>query len=81
MINETIKRKIFKEVTAGTAGGVSPMMAVAVAGQPGVSAVGLTTGLAALGFGSMFLGVGVVAVIGIGTYTIIKAIIEDEGDA
>ena len=76
-----VKKKIFTEVTAVTAGVLTPMMSVAVAGIPGVSAAGLTTGLATIGFGSMFLGVGVVALIGIGTYAIVKAIIEDKGDA
>lgn len=75
-----IKKKIFTEVTAVTAGVLTPMMAVAVAGIPGVSAVGLTTGLATIGFGSMFMGVGVAGFIGITTYVIVKAIIEDEGE-
>lgn len=75
-----VKKKIFTEVTAVIAGVLTPMMSVAVAGIPGVSAAGLTTGLATIGFGSMFMGVGVAGFISVTTYTIIKAIIEDEGE-
>lgn len=52
---------------AGTAG----VGAVAVSGVSGLSAVGISTGLVALG-GSMAMGLGVVAIIGAGSFIAVK---------
>lgn len=79
-MSDDILKTVGKEAAATGAGVGVPMGAVALAGEAGVSAVGLTTGLAALGFGSMFCGVGVVALIGIITYNGVKAAFEDKGE-
>ncbi|MCE9558484.1 MAG: hypothetical protein K8R88_05995 [Armatimonadetes bacterium] len=53
------------ELVAQTAGNgvgvVGSLTAVSVLGVPGLSAAGITSGLAVLGFGSMLTGIGVVA--------------------
>lgn len=75
-MNKTVK-KVRKEVAATTVGGTVPLLVVSAVGKPGVSAVGLTTGLAALGMGlGMLGGIAVVAVIGICSYNITKSVIE-----
>lgn len=50
--------------------------AVAATGVPGLSAVGISTGLATLGIGSMALGVGVVAALGAGTFVGVKKLLD-----
>ncbi|MCX9070649.1 hypothetical protein [Citrobacter portucalensis] len=65
-----------KEITSGAVGAGVPVLAVAAAGEAGVSAVGITTGLAALGCGSMLAGVAVVGLIGVGSYYGTKKLIE-----
>lgn len=57
-----------KEAVQSVAGVSVPVGAVGVAGVVGYSAVGMTTGLCVLGFGSMFVGLGVVAGLGIVAY-------------
>lgn len=71
-------RKVLNE-TLAVAGGMSmPMAIVYAAGEMGISAVGLTTGIAAVGAGSMFVGVGVIALIGIGTYQAVNWVLDYE---
>lgn len=67
---------IKKEVAGLVTGGGVPYVAVAAAGEAGVSAVGITTGLAALGFGSMMGGVVVAGLLGVGAYTGTKWLID-----
>lgn len=69
-----------KEVVSGAAGAGVPVAAVALAGEAGVSAVGITTGLAALGMGTMLGGVAVVGLLGVGSYYGTKKLIEFLGD-
>lgn len=65
---DEVEKKMVEEAGGIITGVTCPMSAVYALGTPGVSAVGLTTGIAALGFGSMFFGVGVIALLGIGGY-------------
>lgn len=68
---------LYKEAVKTAGSSVAPLVAVAVAGETGLSAVGFTTGLAALGCGfGMAGGVVVVAAIGIGTYKLIEHLTE-----
>lgn len=72
-MNDFLKRA--GEKVSGIAGAAAtPMALVYVAGEVGVSAVGLTTGIAALGAGAMFVGVGAIGVAGIAGYYGGKAI-------
>ncbi len=66
-VGENLK-KLGGDVAAGLASTGVPIAAVTVAGTYGVSAVGITTALAALGLGSMLTGVGTVAALGVGSY-------------
>ncbi|MFS8058463.1 hypothetical protein UEF14_04740 [Klebsiella michiganensis] len=67
---------LVKEITSGAAGAGVPVLAVATAGEAGVSAVGITTGLATLGCGSMLAGVAMAGLLGVGAYIGTKAAIE-----
>lgn len=67
-MSKSVEKEIVKEGAGVAAGATLPVGAVALAGEAGLSAVGMTTGLAALGLGSMATGIGVVALIGIGGY-------------
>lgn len=70
-------KKVRKELASTVVGGTTPLFAVASAGETGISAVGLTTGLAALGMGmGMLGGIAVVSVIGICSYNLTKYVIE-----
>lgn len=60
---ELVKNAI-STVSAGGAG----IGAVAATGIPGLSAVGISTGLATLGLGSMAIGLGTVGVVGVGAF-------------
>ncbi len=79
--SDTEIKKSMKEIAAkATAVGV-PLAAIYLSGSVlGVSAAGLTSGLAALGMGgilgfsSMFTGIGVAVLIGVGTYKGVKKI-------
>jgi len=79
--NDTEIKKSMKDIAAkATAVGV-PLAAIYLSGSViGVSAAGLTSGLAALGMGgmlgfsSMFTGIGVVVLIGIGKYKGVKKV-------
>lgn len=73
---DDVEKELVQEAGGLIAGVSAPMTAVYVAGQTGVSAVGLTTGIAALGFGSMFIGVGIIALMGIGFYISGKKVVE-----
>ncbi|QMR78469.1 hypothetical protein [Enterobacter sp. RHBSTW-00175] len=64
--------ELVEDVMAGAASAGVPVAAVALAGETGVSAVGMTTGLAALGCGSMLAGVAVVGGLGVVSYLGVK---------
>jgi len=65
---ETLK-KLGGDVAAGLASTGVPIAAVTVAGTYGVSAAGITSGLAALGLGfGMMTGIGTAVALGVGTY-------------
>ena len=63
-------KKLGGDVAAGLASAGVPVAAVAVSGSVfGLSAAGITSGLAALGMGlGMTTGIGVAAAIGVGSY-------------
>lgn len=65
---------MFKESVSAITGSICSLGSVCVAGQTGLSAVGITTGLAALG-GTMAGGLTVVGLIGIGGYKICRWIL------
>jgi hypothetical protein len=65
-----------KSIAAGAAAAGSGIGAIAAFGVPGLSAAGISSGLAVLGFGSMLVGVGTVGVIGYSSYRLTQAIIE-----
>jgi len=66
MVKDVIKETV--SIAAGVSSGIG---AVYVAGQVGLSAVGITTGLAVLG-GTMVGGLAVVASLAIGVYAFFK---------
>lgn len=72
---ETLKEVAKNVGSTGAAFGTG-IGAVAVTGVQGLSAVGLSTGLATLGLGSMVMGVGVVAAIGAGTFLGAKKLLD-----
>ena len=80
-MNKLVK-KVRKEVASTIAGSSVPLFMVAAAGETGISAVGLTTGLAALGMGmGMLDGIAIVGAISICSYNLTKYAIElIEGD-
>ncbi len=61
-----------KHIAGGAAAAGSGIGAVAACGVPGLSAAGITSGLAVLGAGSMLLGIGTVGFIGFGAYQAAK---------
>lgn len=71
---------IIKNTTSTVAAGSAGITAVSLAGVPGLSAIGCTTGLAALGAGSMVLGVGAVALIGAGVFTGVRRLWSEIAD-
>ncbi|WP_195318751.1 hypothetical protein [Weissella cibaria] len=79
MTDTQIEKSLKDLVAKGAAVGV-PMLAVYFSGTVGVSAVGMTTGLATLGLGgigvlglsSMFTGIGAMALLGVGSYAAVK---------
>lgn len=77
-LNDKQITKSFKDISAKAAAVGVPMAALYFSGAAGVSAIGMTTGLATLGMGgilgfsSMFTGVGALALIGVGTYQGVK---------
>lgn len=79
MTDTQIEKSLKDLVAKGAAVGV-PMLAVYFSGTVGVSAIGMTTGLATLGFGgigvlglsSMFTGIGAMALLGAGSYAAVK---------
>lgn len=72
-----LAKKVTKEVSSTIVGGSVPVAVVAAVGESGVSAVGLTTGLAALGMGlGMLGGIAVVGIIGVCSYNLTKYAIE-----
>jgi hypothetical protein len=64
--------ELVEDITAGVASAGVPVAAVALVGETGVSAVGMTTGLAALGCGSMLAGIAVVGGLGVVSYLGVK---------
>ena len=80
-MNKLIK-KVRKEVASTIAGSSVPLFMVAAVGETGISAVGLTTGLAALGMGmGMLGGIAIEGAISICSYNLTKYAIElIEGD-
>ena len=68
------KKKVVESAASNLAAAGVPIAAVAVSGKvAGLSAAGITSGLAALGFGfGMATGVGVVAALGVGSYVGVK---------
>lgn len=80
-LDDTEIKKSLKEISASAIAVGVPMAALYFSGSMiGVSAAGMTSGLAALGMGgalgfsSMFTGVGMLALIGVGTYQGVKKI-------
>lgn len=80
-LDDTAIKKSLKEISAGAIAVGVPMTALYFSGSViGVSAAGMTSGLAGLGMGgvlgfsSMFTGVGMLALIGVGTYQGVKKI-------
>lgn len=81
MTDTQIEKSLKDLMAKGVAVGV-PMLAVYFSGTVGVSAVGMTTGLATLGMGgisflgvglsSMFTGIGAMALLGVGSYAAVK---------
>lgn len=77
-LNDDQIKKSIVDLGAKAAAVGLPMAALYFSGTVGVSAAGLTSGLAALGLGgilgfsSMFTGIGVIALLGAGTYQGIK---------
>ncbi len=58
-----------KKITAGAAAMGTPVLLISLLGKvPGLSAAGMTSGLAALGFGSMLMGIIMVVVVGGAVY-------------
>lgn len=68
--------KIGKKLAPGAAAAGAGTGAISLAGTSGLSAVGITTGLACLGAGSMLVGVGTVGLIGVGAYKLTAKIFE-----
>ncbi|MBE7355441.1 hypothetical protein RM578_09130 [Staphylococcus haemolyticus] len=77
-LNDSDIKKTVKDLSSKAAAVGVPMAALYMSGTAGVSAIGMTTGLASLGMGGilgfsgMFTGVGVLALLGIGSYQGIK---------
>ena len=69
-------KKVLTNVVSGGAGAGAGIASVAVCGTPGLSAVGISTGLATLGVGSMVIGIGVVGLIGAGVFCGIRSLFE-----
>jgi hypothetical protein len=65
-----------KRMASGAAGAGAGVGAIAACGVPGLSAAGITSGLAVLGAGSMLAGVGTVALIGFGAYKFTRFAVE-----
>jgi len=74
-MSDAVANGIKNGVSAVGGAGVG-VAAVAVAGEVGLSAVGISTGLAALGVGSMALGIGTVALIGAGVFCGAKKLLD-----
>lgn len=79
--NDSEIAKSMKDIAAAAAGVGVPLAAIYLSGSViGVSAAGMTSGLAALGMGgilgfsSMFAGIGVAVLLGVGTYKGLKKI-------
>ena len=79
-LNDTDIKKSLNNLVGRAAGVGVPMIALYFSGTTGVSAIGMTTGLASLGgagvagLSSMFTGVGAVAVLGIVSYEVVKRV-------
>lgn len=79
-LDDTQITKSLKDLSAKAVAVGVPMAALYFSGTVGVSAVGMTSGLAALGMGgvmgfsSMFTGVGAIALIGVGAYQGMKKV-------
>lgn len=79
-LDDTQITKSLKDLSAKAVAVGVPMAALYFSGTVGVSAVGMTSGLAALGMGgvmgfsSMFTGVGTIALIGVGAYQGMKKV-------
>lgn len=71
------KTDVKKECAGVFSGAALPVAVVVVAGETGVSAVGITTAIAALGLGSMLAGVAVLGLIGVGAYVGTKKVYEE----
>jgi len=73
-LNDSDIKKTIKDISSKAASVGVPMAALYLSGTAGVSAIGMTSGLATLGMGgllgfsSMFTGVGVLALLGITSY-------------
>lgn len=65
-----------KNGVSAVSGGGAGVVAVALAGEVGLSAVGISTGLATLGVGSMALGIGAVAIIGAGVFCGVRKLLD-----
>jgi len=78
MDRETLEafRKILINIGGGSAAVGASVGSVAASGVSGLSAVGISTGLAALGIGSMAVGIGSVALIGAGTFVGVKKLLQ-----
>lgn len=79
-LNDSDIKKTLKDISSKAASVGIPMAALYLSGTAGVSAIGMTSGLATLGMGgilgfsSMFTGVGVLALLGITSYQGMKKI-------
>ena len=79
-LNDSDIKKTVKDISSKAAAVGVPMAALYMSGTAGVSAIGMTSGLATLGMGgvlgfsSMFTGVGVLALLGISSYQGMKKI-------
>ena len=69
-------KELAKNMSGVGAAAGSGILSVAATGVPGLSAVGISTGLATLGIGSMAVGIGAVAIIGAGTFFGVKKLLD-----
>ena len=74
-MSDDVKKKakaVTKEFVSAGAGTGIAVGSLSAAGIPGLSAAGITSGLAVLGAGSMLAGIGTVAAIGYGSYKLTR---------
>jgi len=68
-------KHIIREIAATIFGASMAMIAVAYFGKFGISASGMTSGLATLGYGKMIYGIAMAGIISIGSYSVFKSIV------